>query len=403
LLASLVSFCGCSTPEAAVEEDQDGVPPRYQALYDELADKLGELEGQTADLWEDRSYDTAFSVELITANSNRGVALLHRETLPSIERTLDSLEEMGIKGIALSINYPILNPDFPRSSEYLDFYREVSAEIKGRGLILIIENTTSFPVLTTSGLSVDYSGLTLEQYMAEKRRTAQTIIAELQPHYLTVENEPLTSQANTGLDLSVENQSEVVRFILDGLDRAGVRVGAGAGTWDDIAYFESLAANTDLDYIDMHIYPIQRDFLWDKTLRISEIARSHGKGLTVGEAWLYKAAGSELSSGPAAHEEIFARDAYSFWIPLDQRFLEALVGLSQYLEMEFINPFWMEYLYAYIEYGPSTQATDLADISRLLNKEVVKNIDSDSLTPTGEIYSELIKRTVTGRDRDGEE
>lgn len=390
LLIALVLICGCAAPQPAVEQEQTDVPARYQAIYDELDAKLAEIEDQLSRLWDGQRHDTVFSVELITANSNRGQALLYEETFRHILKTLDSLQAMGVMGITLSLNYPILNPTFPRSAEYLDFYREVSAEIKSRGLVLIVENTTSFPDLTTSGLSVDHSGLTLDQYKVEKRQTAQTIIAELQPHYLTVENEPLTSQANTGLDLSVENQTEVVRFILDDLDRNGVRVGAGAGAWDDIAYFESLAANTSLDYIDMHIYPIQRDYLWDKTMRISDIARSHGKGLTVGEAWLYKTAESELSSGLAMHEEVFARDAYSFWIPLDQRFLETLVGLSQYLEMEFITPFWMEYLYAYIEYGPSTQATDLAEVSKLLNKEVVKNIDSNTLTPTGETYSELI-------------
>ena len=101
-------------------------------------------------------------------------------------KTLDSLETMGVRGITISLNYPILNPDFPRSPEYLDFYREVSAEIRGRGLVLIVENTTSFPGLTTSGLNIDYSGLTLDRYKMEKRLTVQTIIAELQPHYLTV-------------------------------------------------------------------------------------------------------------------------------------------------------------------------------------------------------------------------
>jgi len=394
LLAFMLAFillCGCAAPEPVVEQEQNDVPGKYQLIYDELDAKLAEIEDEVSSLWEGQSHDTVFSVELITANSNRGVALLHTETFPSIIKTLDSLQAMGVGGITLSLNYPILNPTFPRSSDYLDFYREVSEEIKGRGLVLIVENTTSFPNLTTSGLSIDHSGLTLDQYKIEKRQTAQTIIAELQPHYLTVENEPLTSQANAGLDFSVENQTEVVRFILDGLDRSGVCIGAGAGAWDDIAYFESLAANTSLDYIDMHIYPIQRDFLWDRTLRISDIARSHGKGLTVGEAWLYKTTESELSSGLAMHEEIFARDAYSFWIPLDQRFLEVLVGLSRYLGMEFVTPFWMEYLYAYLEYGPSTQATDLAEVAKLLNREVVENIDSNRLTPTGETYGELIR------------
>jgi hypothetical protein len=402
-MLALILICGCTAPQPATEQEQNDVPGKYQPIYDELDTKLAEIEDQVSNLWDGQRHDTVFSVELITANSNRGVALLHEETFPSIIKTLDSLQEMGVGGITISLNYPILNPTFPRSSDYLDFYREVSEEIKGRGLVLIVENTTSFPNLTTSGLKVDHSGLTLDQYKIEKRQTAQTIIAELQPHYLTVENEPLTSQANAGLDFSVENQTEVVRFILDGLDRSGVRIGAGAGTWDDIAYFESLAANTSLDYIDMHIYPIQRDFVLDKCTRIAEIAHSSGKGVTVGEAWLYKTGESELSSGLAMHEEIFARDAYSFWIPLDQRFLETLVGLSQYLEMEFITPFWMEYFYAYIEYGPSTQATDLAEVSKLVNKEVVKNIDSSNLTPTGETYSELIRDQVKRSDGDGGE
>lgn len=309
--------------------------------------------------------------------------------MPSIRQTLDSLRDMGVKGITLSVNYPVLKPTFPHSPEYLDFYREVSEEIKRRGLTLIIENTTSFPDAATTNLNVDYDGLTLDRYKEEKRRNAQTIIDELRPHYLTVENEPLTSQANTGLDFSVRNQAEVVRFILDGLDRRGVRIGAGAGTWDDISYFQSLAA-TDLDYINMHIYPIQEDYLWDKTARVSEIARSHGKGLTVGEAWLYKASRSELSTGPAMYEEIFARDAYSFWSPLDQRFLEILVEFSGRLEMEFITPFWMQYLYAYVDYGPSTRDLGPGEISTLVNRKTTANIKSGILTPTGEKYRDLI-------------
>jgi len=401
-LTALVILCGCgeqvqengNEPAAAGKEEgaesKVEVPGKYRDIYQELEGKLEELDACISDHWDGEPHGTTFSVELLTANSNRGEALLCEDTFQAIRRTLDSLESLGVKGITLGINYPILNPDFPRSQEYLDFYRRVAGEIKGRRLALIIETTTTFRNPTFSSLGVNYSGLTLDRYMREKRAMAETVLRELKPDYLTVENEPATQRANTGLDFSAQNQTDIVSFILSGLDRSGVKIGAGAGTWEDLAYFESLARNTSLDYLDMHIYPIQGDFVVDKTVRISDIARSSGKGLSVGEAWLYKLAETELSVDIASAAGIFARDAYSFWIPLDGAFLEVMVKLSHYLDLEFASPFWMQYLYAYVGYDSSTAGLGYRETQGLVNQEAARNINSGTLSPTGETYRELI-------------
>ncbi len=120
------------------------------------------------------------------------------------------------------------------------------------------------------------------------------IIDEIHPDYLTIENEPGTQRFNTGLDISVENQTKIVREILDGLDRKGVRIGAGAGTLEKPSYFKSLAENTTIDYIDMHVYPVAGKILTERIKEISMIARQNNKGLAIGEAWLYKATDREL-------------------------------------------------------------------------------------------------------------
>ncbi len=368
------------------------VPPEYESIYTELASKLEEANAYLDRRWEGEKGGTVFSVELIIANGNRGQELLAEETFAAVETALTSLKDLGVGGITLSVQYPMLNPDFPRSGEYLEFYRKVAARAKALGFTLIVETTTVFPDPEISPLGVDYGGLTLQEYMLEKRAMVEKVLRELAPDYLTVENEPATQRANTGLAFSVADQTAIVNRILSGLERGGTRIGAGAGSWDDLAYFESLAANTGLDYLDVHFYPIQGDLVIDRAERISAIARAAGKGLSVSETWLYKTSTPELGryQTPATAALIFARDAYSFWAPLDQAFLEVMVKLSHYLELEFLSPFWMQYLYGYLDYDDTTKDMSYSEIQRASGATAWRNIRAGSLSSTGEAYRELV-------------
>jgi hypothetical protein len=284
----------------------------------------------------------------------------------------------------------VISPSYDSTGEYLAFYRKVASEIKARGFVLLVETGNTFTSPAFSALKVSYAGLTLDQYMKDKRLMAETILRELRPQYLTVEDEPTTQQANTGLDFSVSNPTEIVNYILSGLDRSGAAIGAGQGTWENLAYTESLAANTSVDYIDMHIYPIQGDLVVDRAEKITEAARSHGKRAAIGEAWLYKLSNAELSSEAGNWTKIYGRDPYSFWIPLDQAFLGVMVKLSHYLKLEYMSPFWMQYLYGYVDYDASTENLSYGEISKLASQKAWLNIQSNTLSPTGQAYRDLI-------------
>ncbi len=300
---------------------------------------------------------TLYATELLVANSNRGEALLRPQAWQGITATLDAYQHLGVRAVKVAIKYPILVSGFPRSSEYLAYYRRLGDELRRRNLKFLAQMTTTFREPAFGSLPVEdhYTGLTWTRFTQEKRQMAETIIREIRPDFLTIENEPHTQQANTGMTFSVQSMTDLVQAVLAGLDRRRTLVGAGAGTWDDLAYMQNLA-RTPVDYLDMHIYPINRDFVTDRAFRISDIAQRANKRLFLGEAWLYKARDGELGGAPvAAAPALFARDAFSFWEPLDVEFVTVMARLSQTLGVEFANFFWARCFFGYIEYGEPTR------------------------------------------------
>ncbi len=194
--------------------------------------------------------------------------------------------------------------------------------------------------------------------------------------------------------MTVQNFTEVVRYVLNGLDRSGVQVGAGTGTWDDLAYMQSLALNTTVDYLDMHIYPISRDYLVDRALSIGDIARRANKKLVIGESWLNKARDQELrGQAIAAAPVIFGRDVFSFWAPLDVAFLETIMKLSHYQKIEFTSFFWSRYFFGNLEYTDATRRLPPSELFRLANQAAARNMMANppQFTQTGLAYQRLIK------------
>ncbi len=374
---------------------QDPVPSEYHDLYALLETKLQSAERYLSTHWDGERYSTIFSTELLAANSNQGERVLSEQSWQNILFNLDRIQFLGVRAVKVAVKYPILMPSFPRSAEYLALYKRLGDELRRRNLKFLVQMTPGFKPSALSALPVEpyYAALTLDRYKREKRQMAEIIIKEIHPDYLTVENEPKTAQENTGLPFTVQNFTEIVQYILDGLDRDGVLVGAGAGTWDNRAYIESLARNTSVDYIDMHIYPINFDFLLDRALQIAEIARQYHKKLFLGEAWLYKARDAELF-GPsvAAAPGLYARDVFSFWELLDTKFVETIWKFSHFLKLDFVSFFWMRYFFGYVEYSERTRDLSPSELFRLANLEAAKNMSQNppKLTQTGLVFQRLI-------------
>ncbi|MEK7116873.1 MAG: hypothetical protein AAB837_01780 [Patescibacteria group bacterium] len=372
------------------------IPGQHQALYDRLEGKLDNFIAKVEARGNKSNSSVIYSAGLITANPNYGDLLLTPDIYDMSIKYIDQLKKIGVTGITVDINFPLLDPNFRNGEKYqqfLDFYKKLSNEIKKRGLNLNIEVQPIFPDYSTLPVKQYYQGLTFDTYKQRVADMLVTIAKELQPHYLTVANEPDTAQANTGFPIgSLDNSLGMVNFFLNKLKDSGasnIKYGAGFGTWqkDYQTWTNRYTKETSLDFLNIHIYPADGDFL-DRALAISDTAKQNGKSVAIHEAWLYKWQLGD-AAGIAVSKEVYSLDAYSFWAPLDQKFIQALVYLAREKQYEYVSPFFSNYFFGYLEYE---QAKDMSAPNRLSAavKQGIKDALSGKVSSTGEFYKKLI-------------
>jgi hypothetical protein len=384
LMASSLALSSCARAR------KDDIPAEFAGLYTALDKSLDRLSPAGAP----GQYKGLVCTNLLSANSNSLPAVADSWTNRfTTRKTLDRFVEIGISCVDITLQYPTLVKDFPRSADYLAYYREVVAEARKRDLKVIIgvQSTFTNPVFARLPVAEWYKGLTKERYMAEKRQMLETVLKELAPDYLTVEAEPGTQQANLGLDYSLESTKQYTDAWLMGLDQGKVKIGAGAGMWDDLAYWEYYAANDRIDYLDLHIYPVNDPGLAAALEKVSNLARKNGKSVIIGESWLYKMAGNERQDGPIATAvRVFGRDPYSFWAPLDMKFIDTMLALGARYDWEMVSLFWSRYFFSYSDYRRAPQ--DVNQRLAQVQKDATKNIYFGRLSPTGEHLKNLLKK-----------
>lgn len=391
VLAGLVLFSGCTKQgDAPKSVPAAQIPAEYQQLYSNLNASLNSYDAYLSSHSTGEKYPVIFGAELLPANANRVSDLLEPKAMQGVTVYLDRLQELGVQGATVSINYPVYTAGFPRYQEYVQFYKQVGSEVRKRGMKLSVETGVIFSNTEFSTSKISFAGLTFEKYKVEKKAMIAAIINDLQPDYLNLGAEPDTEYGLTGMKElnSPEKYTELINYILSDLNRGSTKIGAGIGTWGNVEYVKKFAANTTLDFIDIHVYPVFGKCL-ENIVTISDIAREHNKKVVLDECWLYKASSPEAGS-VAANAEIFKRDTYSFWAPLDQRFLAAMVKSARLKNIEYISPFWTNYFFAYADYSASTAKLSYTELTALVNSEASKNIVEGKYTTTGEYYRKLI-------------
>ena len=88
--------------------------------------------------------------------------------------------------------------------------------------------------------------------------------------------------------------------------------------------------------------------------------------------------------------EAFARDAYSFWQPLDERFVATVVNLAHAIQAEFCSFSGMDLLYAYVDYTPETGRLAPAQLTQASRAAAAEKILAGTLSGTGERFKNLI-------------
>lgn len=395
---AIIPLAGCGRALNPTTANPQTIPPRvvpaaYQSLYDELALELSDFEAVLDSVEGASGSAPVYAANLTFANGNIGEALLTVQNMQNNILMLDRLRDMGVRGVVLDIKYPLLDPEFPRAGEYLQFFKNIAKECRTRGLKVWADCGAIFAGTAYSSVRVDWSGYTTQSFLDGMGDQLVLISREIKPDYLSLGNEPGTQADLTGLTITPADWTDFIADTLARIDRSsGLLAGAGAGTWEHPSYVEGLIAMPGLDFLDLHIYPPGAHGVYLKrALDWAEQARAAGKRVGVGECWLYKASPKELTGGGVAQaESIFNRDLYSFWAPLDARFTADMMRLARKTGMDFMSFFWTRNFFSYVDYTASLDTLPTNELNRRINQAAYAAIRDGGLSPLGEAYKKEI-------------
>lgn len=348
--------------------------------------------------WDGTKPPVAYSTHVGNANSSLGSELLDPNRTIALGLEMDGYKALGVKAISISVDYPALDPAFDafggRSSQYLNFYKGLMVAARTRGLKVVVETGPMFsdPAFSSVDVMPFYNTLTIEQYRAGRANHALLIAQELAPDFLSVIQEPDTEATQTGKpELGTpDGSAALLNQIMMTYRNAGISVpvGAGVGTW--IASYTSYIqnfVNTSIDFVDMHIYPSNRDYL-QRAVTIADMARAAGKQVGMSEAWSHKVRDSELAV--VSPSVIFGRDVFSFWAPIDSLFLKTMVDFAHFKNLLFLGAFQGALFRNYLEYTPQTAEMTPAELNAAVLVPQTSAMLAGGFTSTGEDWMKYI-------------
>jgi len=354
----------CKKESSTEPAETKPYPQEFAALYEELSDNLSARETELRTDWNGTPTQVIYSATLLSASSNNGNKLFNATFREGNSLILNSLAALGIKGIVIQINYPILTPGFTsNAADYLTAFSEIADEIHSLGLKVIVEHNVLLPGYSSLNPTAYYSTLTKTSFGQGSYLEVKSIVEQINPDYLSLVTEPGTYESALKLQMSLTDWTVYVESVVNQLsvDVPGytTKLGAGSGAWEDPGFVNAFAAINGLDYIDIHSYPLTNGITnYLKNLETwSDLIRSINSTLEIisSESWLYKAQASELGGAPT-NSAFFARDVYSFWEPLDAQFLNVLTLTAYTKNFSVIAPFWSNYFLAYLDYDDPSLA-----------------------------------------------
>ncbi len=369
------------------------VPADYAVMYQSLSQALDSWQKQLG-APQPSGATPVFGAHLLVANGNRGTALLAPGTVQVVDASLDSFKKLGVRGVTISISFPLLNADQPNAADYLAFYTTVAQHVRARGLTLAVEQHIAFSGTVFSSIQFDYSKLPFDQFVALFQEMSRKIIDRLHPDFLTLLSEPDTFAKLTGYREASTPQgaAAMIGRVVQGLDRGQTKVGAGAGSWlTNAPDYDTAFVRLGLDYIDLHIYPVT-DATIATAQRVVDVAKAAGKPVVLDEAWLFKIGpGERADTAFDQSTEAFRRDTFSFWSPLDARFFGLVAQFARANGIAYVSPFWTTLFWGNVDYSAATKDLPYARLEQMANQAATRALTEGTFTPTGEAYGAAIR------------
>jgi hypothetical protein len=298
--------------------------------------------------------------ELLIANGNRQTGLLAPGEMASVDQSLDAFKRLGMGGVVLGIKLPLLLASFePRAAQYADFYASVAQQARARGLRIDVELSALFCGTVYSSCSFRYPD-SVTGWAEMTAQQAQIVIDRVHPDWLNLISEPNTEASLTGIR-ALGTIAGLTQFVTTAVQAIGphgsTELVAGAASWYGPSYDEALV-HTPIDGLVTHIYPVNASTAAN-LIATAEIAHAAGKPLVADEVWLYKGT-TTLSGSVAASNDQGALNTYSFWEPLDVRFVDAVREWATKAGVAFVSGFWSQLAFAYSTWSPALDAQPAA-------------------------------------------
>jgi len=142
----LITSCGGGGGNSTPADEPRPYPAEFSQLYEELSTNLSTRENELRADWDGTLAPVIYAATLLSASSNNGVKLFDQTFRAGNSITLSRLAELGIQGIVLQINYPILTTLFTADApDYLTAFGEIADEIRALGLKVIVEHNVLLP------------------------------------------------------------------------------------------------------------------------------------------------------------------------------------------------------------------------------------------------------------------
>ncbi len=149
--------------------------------------------------------------------------------------TLSRLAELGIQGIVLQINYPILTTLFTADApSYLTAFGEIANEIRALGLRVIVEHNVLLPDHSALDPTSYHATLNKTRFGRENYEEVKSIVEQIKPDYLSIVTEPGTFESVLQLQMSIADwrayvEGVVTQLVAD-VPKRITKIGAGSGT-----------------------------------------------------------------------------------------------------------------------------------------------------------------------------
>ena len=389
---SVPSRRSTTAPALSVAATPPGpVPAQYAALYVQLSAGLDSYQAAVAAMPDYRATGPSApsfhpAAELLDANGNQQAKLLAPGALTRVEGELDSFQRLGVTGVTIGIKLPLLLSQYtPRAANYADFYAAVARQARERGFTIDVELGGLFCGTAFSTCSYNYPS-TVAGWAQLSAEQAKIVIARVHPDFLDILSEPNT-EANLTKIPALETQAGVVEFINDTLAGIGAHrsteIGAGAASWFPISYDEAIA-RTGVNVLVEHIYPLSPQ-ISATIVATAELANQVHKPIVADEVWLYKGT-TTLGANVTQSSTESKLDAYSFFEPLDQRFLTITRQWSMKADVSFTSAFWSWQLFNYVAWTPALDAGSVDQTLGLLYQGAQQAIGHGEASTSGRVW-----------------